>query len=105
MAQAYKNPSLKCPVVMHWSCLPRTEQEEILKAARERDRAEWLKAHEGEEADVEREGPRKRPGLNFSEMTEFICSKPFLYLDIFFAMGRGRQTADVDVPACEMKKW
>jgi len=26
-------------------------------------------------------------------------------LDVFFAMGRGRQTADVDVPACEMKKW
>ncbi|KAH7929404.1 cobalamin-independent methionine synthase [Leucogyrophana mollusca] len=26
-------------------------------------------------------------------------------LDIFFAMGRGRQADGVDVPACEMKKW
>ncbi|KAG8960597.1 methionine-synthesizing 5- methyltetrahydropteroyltriglutamate--homocysteine methyltransferase [Tulasnella sp. 419] len=26
-------------------------------------------------------------------------------LDIFFAMGRGRQADNVDVPACEMKKW
>lgn len=26
-------------------------------------------------------------------------------LDVYFAMGRGRQTDGVDVPACEMKKW
>ncbi|KAI0796727.1 5-methyltetrahydropteroyltriglutamate-homocysteine S-methyltransferase [Abortiporus biennis] len=26
-------------------------------------------------------------------------------LDVYFAMGRGRQTKDVDVPASEMKKW
>ncbi|KZT20405.1 cobalamin-independent methionine synthase [Neolentinus lepideus HHB14362 ss-1] len=26
-------------------------------------------------------------------------------LDIYFAMGRGRQADGVDVPACEMKKW
>jgi 5-methyltetrahydropteroyltriglutamate--homocysteine methyltransferase len=26
-------------------------------------------------------------------------------LDIYFAMGRGRQAGGVDVPACEMKKW
>jgi 5-methyltetrahydropteroyltriglutamate--homocysteine methyltransferase len=26
-------------------------------------------------------------------------------LDVFFAMGRGRQAENVDVPACEMKKW
>jgi 5-methyltetrahydropteroyltriglutamate--homocysteine methyltransferase len=26
-------------------------------------------------------------------------------LDVFFAMGRGRQAGNVDVPACEMKKW
>jgi 5-methyltetrahydropteroyltriglutamate--homocysteine methyltransferase len=26
-------------------------------------------------------------------------------LDIYFAMGRGRQSEGVDVPACEMKKW
>ncbi|KAI0702871.1 cobalamin-independent methionine synthase [Cytidiella melzeri] len=26
-------------------------------------------------------------------------------LDVYFAMGRGRQAEGVDVPACEMKKW
>ena len=26
-------------------------------------------------------------------------------LDVYFAMGRGRQANGVDVPACEMKKW
>ena len=26
-------------------------------------------------------------------------------LDIYFAMGRGRQADGVDVPASEMKKW
>lgn len=26
-------------------------------------------------------------------------------LDVYFAMGRGRQAANVDVPASEMKKW
>lgn len=26
-------------------------------------------------------------------------------IDVYFAMGRGRQTPGVDVPACEMKKW
>ncbi|KAE9408278.1 hypothetical protein BT96DRAFT_914203 [Gymnopus androsaceus JB14] len=65
---------LKCPVSVHWSCLSRVDQEEILKAARERDRVEWLKEHEGEELSVEKDGPRKRPGLDINEMTDFICS-------------------------------
>ena len=26
-------------------------------------------------------------------------------LDVYFAMGRGRQSGGVDVPASEMKKW
>jgi 5-methyltetrahydropteroyltriglutamate--homocysteine methyltransferase len=26
-------------------------------------------------------------------------------LDVYFAMGRGRQAENVDVPASEMKKW
>jgi len=26
-------------------------------------------------------------------------------LNVYFAMGRGRQTPGVDVSACEMKKW
>ena len=37
--------------------------------------------------------PKRYQGLGISD------------LDVYFAMGRGRQAGDVDVPACEMKKW
>ncbi|KAN0097502.1 Cobalamin-independent synthase, Catalytic domain containing protein [Tylopilus felleus] len=37
--------------------------------------------------------PKRYVGLGLSD------------LDVFFAMGRGRQADGVDVPACEMKKW
>lgn len=37
--------------------------------------------------------PRRYTGLGLTE------------LDVYFAMGRGRQSEGVDVPACEMKKW
>ncbi|KAF9076104.1 hypothetical protein BDP27DRAFT_1313905 [Rhodocollybia butyracea] len=65
---------LKCPVSVHWSCLSRVDQGEILKAARERERTQWLKEHEGRELDIEEDGPRKRPGLDITQMTAFICS-------------------------------
>lgn len=37
--------------------------------------------------------PKRYLGLGLSDM------------NVYFAMGRGRQTPGVDVPACEMKKW
>ncbi|KAG6336851.1 hypothetical protein ID866_2247 [Astraeus odoratus] len=37
--------------------------------------------------------PKRYTGLGLSD------------LDVYFAMGRGRQAGGVDVPACEMKKW
>lgn len=37
--------------------------------------------------------PKRYTGLGLSD------------LDVYFAMGRGRQADGVDVPACEMKKW
>ncbi|EGO02181.1 hypothetical protein SERLA73DRAFT_104534 [Serpula lacrymans var. lacrymans S7.3] len=37
--------------------------------------------------------PKRYVGLGLSD------------LDVYFAMGRGRQADGVDVPACEMKKW
>ncbi|KAF5388487.1 hypothetical protein D9757_004581 [Collybiopsis confluens] len=64
---------LKCPVSMHWACLSRASQDEILKATRERDRVEWLKTNESGAPDLENGGPRKRPGLIFDQMTNFIC--------------------------------
>ncbi|KAK0208177.1 SNF2 family DNA-dependent ATPase [Desarmillaria ectypa] len=64
---------LKCPVTAHWRCLASTQRDEILKAARERDRNLWIEANPDAAANVEKDGPIKRPGLGISETTEFIC--------------------------------
>ncbi|KAK0464991.1 SNF2 family DNA-dependent ATPase [Desarmillaria tabescens] len=64
---------LKCPVTAHWRCLASTQRDEILKAARERDRGLWIAANPDAAANVEKDGPSKRPGLGISETTEFIC--------------------------------
>ncbi|SJL05568.1 uncharacterized protein ARMOST_08931 [Armillaria ostoyae] len=64
---------LKCPVTAHWRCLASTQRDEILKAARERDRSLWIDANPDAAANVEKDGPTKRPGLGVSETTEFIC--------------------------------
>ncbi|KAF5374945.1 hypothetical protein D9758_000456 [Tetrapyrgos nigripes] len=64
---------MKCPVAAHWRCLASTQQNEILKATQIRDRAKWLKEHEGQDVDVAKDGPRKRPGLQCDQTTEFIC--------------------------------
>ncbi|TFY68138.1 hypothetical protein EVG20_g3685 [Dentipellis fragilis] len=69
----------------HWHCLASTQRSEILKAAQERDRAEWMedKAKNGEDEDEPMEisgpngnkvGPQKRPGLTPYQTTEFICA-------------------------------
>ncbi|KAF5384826.1 hypothetical protein D9615_001372 [Tricholomella constricta] len=69
---------LKCPVVAHWRCMASTQRDEILKAARERDRAEWQLAHSetvSQESDVSGPPePGKRPGLDASQTTEFLCN-------------------------------
>ncbi len=54
--------SLKCCIAAHWRCLARTQQDEILKAARAKD------------AEVESEhGRAKRSTLEANESTEFVC--------------------------------
>jgi chromodomain-helicase-DNA-binding protein 4 len=68
--------SLKCPVVAHWRCLAGTQRDEILKAARDKDREEWQRSQAGVEAqgiEIAREAPGKRPGLDTNQTTEFIC--------------------------------
>ncbi|KAK7059145.1 hypothetical protein VNI00_001772 [Paramarasmius palmivorus] len=65
---------LKCPVSAHWGCLAGTQREEILKAARQRDREQWLKAQEGSvDVDMDRTGPSKRSSLEVNQTTDFIC--------------------------------
>ncbi|KAI0361386.1 hypothetical protein OH77DRAFT_1417635 [Trametes cingulata] len=58
---------LKCPVAAHWGCLAKTQRDEILRAALERDKASWRAAGSvGPE-------PQKRLGLDTYQTTEFIC--------------------------------
>ncbi|KAI0375223.1 hypothetical protein BV20DRAFT_1110377 [Pilatotrama ljubarskyi] len=58
---------LKCPVAAHWGCLAKTQRDEILRAALERDKASWREAgSSGPE-------PQKRLGLDTYQTTEFIC--------------------------------
>ncbi|TBU49968.1 SNF2 family N-terminal domain-containing protein [Dichomitus squalens] len=59
--------SLKCPVAAHWGCLAKTQRDEILRAAQERDKAEWLEAHSTLPE------PGRRLGLDIYQTTEFIC--------------------------------
>ncbi|GLB35984.1 putative class II histone deacetylase complex subunits 2 and 3 [Lyophyllum shimeji] len=68
---------LKCPVVNHWRCMASIQRDEILKAARDKDVAEWRQAHAQTSQDGEvpvPPEPGKRPGLGVNETTEFICS-------------------------------
>ncbi|KAF7339801.1 Chromatin remodeling factor mit1 [Mycena venus] len=64
----------------HWNCLARTQQDEILKAAREIDRAAWRAAQPEDELQDENgqpkanpNEPRKRSGLDPQQTTDFIC--------------------------------
>ncbi|KAK1228665.1 hypothetical protein PQX77_008318 [Marasmius sp. AFHP31] len=62
---------LKCPVAAHWGCLAKTQQDEILKATRQRDQEEWIKTHDG--IDDPEMSPMKRQRLEVDQSTEFIC--------------------------------
>ncbi|KAJ7102108.1 SNF2 family DNA-dependent ATPase [Mycena belliarum] len=71
---------LKCPVVNHWNCLSSVQRDEILKAAREVDRAVWRSAQPESELEDEngqpkpnKNEPAKRPGLDAHQTTDFVC--------------------------------
>ncbi|EMD41939.1 hypothetical protein CERSUDRAFT_90530 [Gelatoporia subvermispora B] len=71
---------LKCPVSAHWACLAKTQRDEILRAALEKDKAGWAKTSTFEEGASERASlskplpePSKRAGLDAYQTTEFIC--------------------------------
>ena len=68
--------SLKCPVAAHWGCLAKTQQAEILKAALERDWAEWRSQRDriGSDGEILDENlPQKRKTLEPHLTTEFLC--------------------------------
>ncbi|KAL4268111.1 AB hydrolase superfamily protein [Pleurotus pulmonarius] len=72
---------LKCPISVHWRCLSSAQRDEILKAARERDREEWRSTQVHDDVYDEHgqpkphpDEPKKRPGLEPHQITEFICS-------------------------------
>ncbi|KNZ72345.1 Chromatin remodeling factor mit1 [Termitomyces sp. J132] len=62
---------LKCSVVAHWKCMASVQREEILKAARDRERAEWER-NQSHDGDLTPE-PAKRSGLTPDQTAEFIC--------------------------------
>lgn len=70
--------SLKCPIAAHWGCLAKTQKDEILRAANEKLKAEWLQSKPPDtDADALRKHqarePIKRYELDAYETTEFIC--------------------------------
>ncbi|KAJ7706367.1 SNF2 family N-terminal domain-containing protein [Mycena rosella] len=71
---------LKCPVVNHWNCLSSAQRDEILKAAREVDRAAWRSTQpeselldENGQPKANNNEPAKRPGLDAQQTTDFVC--------------------------------
>ncbi|TFK56559.1 hypothetical protein OE88DRAFT_1730039 [Heliocybe sulcata] len=62
---------LKCPVSAHWGCLARSQQDEIMKAVREKDRAQHTADPSSQ--DDQDSVPKKRMTLEVSETTEFLC--------------------------------
>ena len=56
----------------HFGCLASAQRDEILKAAKERDTAQWVQ--ENPDADP-KDGPTKRKGLQIDETTDFICGQ------------------------------
>ena len=63
-------PSLRCPVVAHWGCLAGSQQDEVLKAIREKDREDLIQQRDS----LTTEGlAQKRSGLDVDQITEFIC--------------------------------
>ncbi|KAJ2932680.1 hypothetical protein H1R20_g4415, partial [Candolleomyces eurysporus] len=58
---------LKCPVAAHWSCIAGTQRDEILKAAREKDRRDC------EASGNDPEQLARRRSLAVEETTEFVC--------------------------------
>ncbi|TFY59851.1 hypothetical protein EVJ58_g5524 [Rhodofomes roseus] len=68
---------LKCPVVAHWACLAKTQRDEILKAAFERDKIEWQAAKDralAEGDEFTEPAMTKRSQLEQWQSTDFICT-------------------------------
>ncbi|KAF8973574.1 hypothetical protein BDZ97DRAFT_1690769 [Flammula alnicola] len=62
---------LKCPLSAHWKCLASTQRDEVLKAVKERELKQWEATQDNDGASAL--PPKKRPGLDINQTTEFIC--------------------------------
>lgn len=65
--------SLKCPVSAHWGCLAKTQRDEILKAARERDKVKSTRIGSDDEEPTTTNGNTNRTTLEMEQTTEFVC--------------------------------
>nr|GAT59890.1 predicted protein [Mycena chlorophos] len=102
------NREIKKAVEAYWA--GKLTQEELTKAAADVKKTSWTS--------IQQRGVDLIPSGEFSLYDHVldhsaafnVIPKRYVGLglspiDVYFAMGRGRQADGVDVPACEMKKW
>ena len=115
---------MKKAVEAYWA--GKISADELTKAAADVKKESWTSVKNHGVDFIPRYGPRYRSciGLTYVVSGEFslydhvldhsasfnVIPKRYVGLDlspldVYFAMGRGRQTDTVDVPASEMKKW
>ncbi|KAH9943490.1 5-methyltetrahydropteroyltriglutamate-homocysteine methyltransferase [Epithele typhae] len=92
---ARANREVKKAVEAYWG--GKLSADELTKAAADVKKASWTSLKE--------RGVELIPSGDFTLYDHRYLGKGLSPLDVYFAMGRGRQAEGVDVPACEMKKW
>ncbi|RPD67223.1 5-methyltetrahydropteroyltriglutamate-homocysteine S-methyltransferase [Lentinus tigrinus ALCF2SS1-7] len=102
------NREVKKAVEAYWA--GKLSADELTKAAADVKKASWLSLKE-RGVDVIPSGDFTLydhildHSAAFNVIPKRYLGKGLSPLDVYFAMGRGRQTEGVDVPASEMKKW
>ncbi|TFK91480.1 5-methyltetrahydropteroyltriglutamate-homocysteine S-methyltransferase [Polyporus arcularius HHB13444] len=102
------NREVKKAVEAYWG--GKLSADELTKAAADVKKASWLSLKE-RGVDVIPSGDFTLydhildHSAAFNVIPKRYLGKGLSPLDVYFAMGRGRQTEGVDVPASEMKKW
>ncbi|KAI0750743.1 cobalamin-independent methionine synthase [Daedaleopsis nitida] len=102
------NREVKKAVEAYWA--GKLSADELTKAAAETKKASWTSLKE-RGVDIIPSGDFTLydhildHSAAFNVIPKRYLGKGLSPLDVYFAMGRGRQAEGVDVPACEMKKW
>ncbi|KAI9001072.1 cobalamin-independent methionine synthase [Trametes punicea] len=102
------NREVKKAVEAYWS--GKLSADELTKAAADVKKASWTSLKERgvnliPSGDFTLYDHVLDHSAAFNAIPKRYLGKGLSPLDVYFAMGRGRQAEGVDVPACEMKKW